>query len=344
MPIGEFILNVTGVGDNNHIGCNATANITIIKASSKLVVDNLTVVYAPGNITVWYDVINATVDSFRVYDEYGNPVSCTIVKHKYTFDITGLTAGNYTFNVTADGGINYENATSLSTITIIPADSKVIVPVVVITYGEHAILNVTGENITGISSISILDSNGHVVGNYTINNFTVELWNLNSSSASYRVNVTASVDENHTISSGIGLVFVKKAGSAIIVPDNFNITYGDVKTINIELSDVATGEDGKVVVDPGEEFAYICISLEKGSIEKIKTRLDIEGNGIFPTEQGFTSMYDLRWNKLQTENINYIYNTFTEGKTSIGRTQKTRDMYIYLSTDNKGNEFLYLFG
>ena len=79
------------------------------------------------------------------------------------------------------------------------------------------------------------------------------------------------------------------------------------KTINIELSDVATGEDGKVVVDPSEEFAYICISLEKGSIEKIKARLDIEGNGIFPTEQGFTSMYDLRWNKLQTENINYIY-------------------------------------
>ena len=116
------------------------------------------------------------------------------------------------------------------------------------------------------------------------------------------------------------------------------------KTINIELSDVATGEDGKVVVDPGEEFAYICISLEKGSIEKIKARLDIEGNGIFPTEQGFTSMYDLRWNKLQTENINYIYNTFTEGKTSIRGTQKTRDMYIYLSTDNEGNEFLYLFG
>lgn len=116
------------------------------------------------------------------------------------------------------------------------------------------------------------------------------------------------------------------------------------KTINIELSDVATGEDGKVVVDPGEEFAYICISLEKGSIEKIKARLDVEGNGIFPTEQGFTSMYDLRWNKLQTENINYIYNTFTEGKTSIRGTQKTRDMYIYLSTDNEGNEFLYLFG
>lgn len=116
------------------------------------------------------------------------------------------------------------------------------------------------------------------------------------------------------------------------------------KTINIELSDVATREDGKVVVDPGEEFAYICISLEKGSIEKIKARLDIEGNGIFPTEQGFTSMYDLRWNKLQTENINYIYNTFTEGKTSIRGTQKTRDMYIYLSTDNEGNEFLYLFG
>ena len=44
------------------------------------------------------------------------------------------------------------------------------------------------------------------------------------------------------------------------------------KTINIELSDVATGEDGKVVVDPSEEFAYICISLEKGSIEKIKAR------------------------------------------------------------------------
>ena len=242
MPIGEFILNVTGVGDNNHIGCNASANITIIKAPSKLVVDNLTVVYAPGNITVWYDVINATIDSFTVYDEYNNPVSCTIVKHKYSFDITGLAAGNYTFNVAADGGTNYENASSLSYITIIPASSKTVVPVVVITYGEHAILNVTGENITGISTVSILDSNGHIVGNYSINNFTVEVWNLNSSSASYRVNVTASVDENHTVSSGIGLVFVKKAGSAIYVPDNFNITYGDIKTITIGLDNVTVGD------------------------------------------------------------------------------------------------------
>ena len=253
MSIGEFILNVTGVGDNNHIGCNASANITIIKASSKLVVDNLTVVYAPGNITVWYDVINATVDSFTVYDEYGNPVSCTIVKHKYTFDITGLSAGKYTFNVTADGGINYENTTSLSTITIIPAGSKVVVPVVVITYGEHAILNVTGENLTGISAISILDSYGMNVGDYSINNFTVDVWNLNSSSVSYRVNVTASVDENHTASWGIGLVFVKKAGSAIDVPDNFNFTYGDVKTINIKLDNVTVGDIINIyVVSNGE--------------------------------------------------------------------------------------------
>lgn len=116
------------------------------------------------------------------------------------------------------------------------------------------------------------------------------------------------------------------------------------KTINIELSDVATGEDGKVVVDPSEEFAYICISLKKGSIEKVKARLDVEDNGIFPTKNGFTSMYDLRWLKLQNENTVCIYNTWTEGKTFLGRTQKTRDMYIYLSTDNEGNEFLYLFG
>ena len=138
----------------------------------------------------------------------------------------------------------------------------------------------------------------------------------------------------------VGLVFYFLSHK-IITKDLTNYVE---KTINIELSDVATGEDGKVVVDPGEEFAYICISLEKGSIEKVKARLDVEGNGIFPSEQGWNSMYDLRWNKLQNENINCIYNTFAEGKTSIRGKQKTRDMYIYLSTDNEGNEFLYLFG
>ena len=141
----------------------------------------------------------------------------------------------YKFVVNADGGVNYENSSSISNITIIPAGSKVVVPVIVITYGEHAILNVTGENITGIESISILDSTGAVVGNYSVTGFTIDMWNLNSSSVSYRVNVTAKVDENHTASSGIGLVFVKKAGSAINVPNNFNITYGDLKTITINL-------------------------------------------------------------------------------------------------------------
>ena len=253
MPIGEFILNVTGIGDNNHIGCNATSSITIIKAPSKLIVDNLTVVYAPGNITVWYEVVNATVVSFNVYDEYGNVVNCNITKFKYTFEIKGLSAGNYKFNVTADGGVNYENSSSISNINITKAGSKVVVPVVVITYGEIAVLNVTGENITGIQSVSILNSTGDVVGNYSINNFTINVWNLNSSSVHYRVNVTAKVDENHTVSYGIGLVLVKRAGSAITIPDNFNITYGGAKTITMELDNVTVGDITHVyVVSNGE--------------------------------------------------------------------------------------------
>ncbi|WP_296858935.1 hypothetical protein, partial [uncultured Methanobrevibacter sp.] len=242
LNVGKYIINVTGTGDNNHMGSNASSNITIIKSASKLVVDNVTVIYSPGNVTVWYEVVNATVDSFKVYDESGNPVNCNITKYKYTFEIKGLAAGNYKFNVTADGGANYENSSSISNITIIKAGSKVVVPVVVITYGEHAIL-------------------------------TVNVWNLNSSSVHYNVNVTAKVDENHTVSYGIGWVFVKKAGSAINVPDNFNITYGDVKTINIALENVtADNINATYVISNGK--IVVC------NITRIGTNITIRGLGV----------------------------------------------------------------
>ncbi len=242
LSAGKYILNVTGVGDINHMNCTGSANITINPTPSSIVVENITVVYSLNSFNVWYTVVNATVDTFVVYDESGNVVSCNIVKHDYSFEISGLAAGKYTFNVTADGGINHEDSSSLSNITVVPAGSKTVVPVVVITYGEHAILNITGENITGIDNIVILNSTNHIVGNYSVNNFTVDVWNLNSSSVSYRVNVTAKVDANHTASYGIGLVFVKKAGSAIIIPDNFNMTYNTFKTINITLVNVTEAD------------------------------------------------------------------------------------------------------
>ena len=253
LPVGDYVLNITGKSDNNHYGYNASCNISVIKSSSSLIVDNVSIIYGSGNVTIWYDVVNATVDSFKIYDMDNNPVNCKITKFKYTFEISGLAVGEYKFVVNADGGVNYENSSSISNITIIPAGSKVVVPVIVITYGEHAILNVSGENITGISTISILDGDGHIVGDYSIDGFVIDVWNLNSSSASYKINVTANVDENHTASNGIGLIFVKKAGSAIHVPDNFNITYGSIKNITIALENV-TVEDiiGVYVVSNGE--------------------------------------------------------------------------------------------
>ena len=260
LNIGEYVINLTGIGDNNHIGCNASTNITVLKATSKLTVENISIVYAPGNITVWYDVINATISSFEIFDENNNSVSCTIKKYLYSFEIMGLAAGKYTFNVTADGGINHENASSISNIVIKPAGSKVVVPVCLITYGEHGILNVSGENITGISSVTIFDERGRVVGNYSINNLTVDVWNLNSSQIYYRVKVTSAADENHTGSTGIGLVFVKKADSAILVPDNFNMTYGDVKTVTIKLKNLTSEDIVRIYVVLNGETVNCSIS------------------------------------------------------------------------------------
>lgn len=116
------------------------------------------------------------------------------------------------------------------------------------------------------------------------------------------------------------------------------------QTVGIELSDVAIKESGKVECTPQEDFAYICITLKPGSTEIIKDRLDVTDNGIFPVDKGFTSIPDLRWKKLKSENVIAMYGKFTTGKTYMGSTAMTRDMYIYLSIDNKGNEFLYLFG
>lgn len=116
------------------------------------------------------------------------------------------------------------------------------------------------------------------------------------------------------------------------------------RTVGIELSDISIKESGKVECTPQEDFAYICLTLKPGSIETAKNRLNVENKGIFKVDNGFNSIPDLMWHKLHKENIVAIYNKFAIGKTFMGSTQKSRNMYIYLSTDDKGNEFLYLFG
>ena len=123
-----------------------------------------------------------------------------------------------------------------------------------------------------------------------------------------------------------------------------NLTNYVEQTVEIELADITVKEDGKVSCTPSEDFAYICLTLKPGSIETAKNRLNVENKGIFEVDNGFNSIPDLRWHKLHKENIVAIYSKFATGKTFMGSTQKSRNMYVYLSIDDKGNEFLYLFG
>ena len=123
-----------------------------------------------------------------------------------------------------------------------------------------------------------------------------------------------------------------------------NLTNYVEQTVEIELSDITIKEDGKVSCTPSEDFAYICLTLKPGSIETAKNRLNVENKGIFEVDNGFNSIPDSRWHKLHKENIIAIYSKFTTGKTFMGSTQKSRNMYVYLSTDDKGNKFFYLFG
>lgn len=116
------------------------------------------------------------------------------------------------------------------------------------------------------------------------------------------------------------------------------------ETTGIKTEDLCIEEFGEIKQGEGEaKSAYICLRLKKGGLEEIKNRIKeaggspIEDPGRFPSENSsepavakFTG---------ETESVEAGYQFLLDGFNGA----KTRTVFLYLTIDSGGNEFLYMF-
>lgn len=116
------------------------------------------------------------------------------------------------------------------------------------------------------------------------------------------------------------------------------------EVIGIEVEDLCIEEFGEVKSGKGDEkTASICLIFEKGGLEKIRSR--IEDAGMEPVDE-IDMIFCDRENdpvslkfKSETAVVKAEYLFLLDGFNGA----KTRTVGVYLTTDNEGNECLYMF-
>ena len=109
----------------------------------------------------------------------------------------------------------------------------------------------------------------------------------------------------------------------------------------VQINDVSIEESGHVELSSDEEYAYICLKLDEGGTAVISERMDEAGKmqikEAIPVP-GYNGNEQAR--KLKEETIIARYSLFADGKGAA----RTRSMELYLTKDENGEEYLYLFG
>lgn len=120
-----------------------------------------------------------------------------------------------------------------------------------------------------------------------------------------------------------------------------NLTEYAETVIGVQIADEVIEENGHVELSLHEEYAYICLKLDEGGTDTISGRLKDAGKKTVsgtPLIPGYNGNELAR--KLTNETVVARYDLFAGGKGSA----KTRSMEVYLTKDENGKEYLYLFG
>ena len=244
-----YSASISYAGGNGYSSASASTTFNIYKSTSSIDVDDQTITYG-GTVDIDATIVNSTDVSGATLYKDGQPytdVTPTISGDKIT--ITNLPRGEYTLNATTAGDANHNSSWDTCKIIVNPAGSEVVVPSQSIVFDASAVLDITGENITGVSKVEIYKDGQKVEVTPTIRGTKVTISDLEV--GEYTVKVTNDVDENHVQNTGEGTITVLAAESSVTVTGD-EITYGETATVSVEFENATNGtyeiiKDGKVI-------------------------------------------------------------------------------------------------
>ena len=232
-------------GNETYAPSNGTGTVTVIQVPTHVSVENVTV-YPDTDVSIQ---INVTADN-------NNPINGEVVitmpdGSNVTVDIVNGTGTakwhvpvDYTPDVYPDtvrfaGDKTYLPSSGNGTITVIKDPSAVSGEDVSVNVGEPIVVPVTSENATEVE-YTIIDKDGKVVANGTINPGEDISLPDGLPAGNYTVNLTTVVDAQHTPATNTCSIEVKK----ILPPVNVDaptITVGDDGVITVTVPEDATG-------------------------------------------------------------------------------------------------------
>ena len=248
LNVGNHTLTVTTIADEDHNPVTKTVNITVNKADSVLIVNDVELYYGESkNVTVTTEGaigITAKID--------GNDVTPT----GFIIPISGLNAGTYTLTVTTIADDNYNQVTKNATVTVNKLKTQITVSAITATY-----------NINKNLLITLKDSNGNALAGAKV---TVD---LNGAK-------TYTTDKNgHVIVSTKGLA--PKAYNAKVTFDG-NAKYlkstMNVKVTVKKATPKLTAKNKKFKKSKKVKKYFVTLKSNVGkAMQKIKVTLKIKG-------------------------------------------------------------------
>ena len=249
---GNYNVNVKYGGDDKYLPSSNSANFTVSKVSSSVIVD-------VGDIVVGEDavigvsvpcivsgVVNVTVN--------GRSYNVAIVDGKGVLTISNLVAGDYDVNVNYDGDNKYLPSSNSTKFTISKLPSSVLVNVDDIVVGEDAVVNVVlPDDANGNVTITVNGKNYVAVVKYGVASVTIS----DLAKGNYNVSVKYSGDNKYLPGENTTQFSVAKVSDYNVTVDIVDIIEGENATVTVVVPDDGTGE--VIITIDGKEY--------KGSVD-----------------------------------------------------------------------------
>ena len=252
LAAGNYNVNVNYAGDNKYLPSSNSANFTVSKVSSSVIVD-------VGDIVVGEDavigvsvpdivsgVVNVTVN--------GRSYNVAIVDGKGVLIISNLAAGDYDVNVNYAGDNKYVASSNSTKFTISKLPSSVLVNVDDIVVGEDAVVNVVlPDDANGNVTITVNGKNYVAVVKYGVASVTIS----DLAKGNYNVSVKYSGDNKYLPGENTTQFSVAKVSDYNVTVDIVDIIEGENATVTVVVPDDGTGE--VIITIDGKEY--------KGSVD-----------------------------------------------------------------------------
>ena len=259
---GDYDVNVNYAGDNKYLPSSNSANFTVSKVSSSVIVsvDDIVVgedavigVSVPG---ISFGVVNVTVN--------GRSYNVAIVDGKGVLTISNLVAGDYDVNVNYAGDNKYVASSNSTKFTISKLPSSVLVNVKDIVVGEDAVISIAlPEDATGNVTVNVNGKNYTAVAKYGVASVTIS----NLANGTYNVSVFYNGND----------IYMPMENST-----NFTVSKVSDYNMTVDIADIIKGENATITVTvPKDGTGSVVVTINgtdyKGTVTNGTAKVIIPG-------------------------------------------------------------------